>query len=116
MPPDASGGTQVLLREPAHGAEREARRARFGPVQFEVRPGRRTPPSPQKVGLVTRSPPAVFERYMAASARCIRSSTSSPGCTSTTPTLAVTPLPPPAAATAWRGRPAGISPGEGKLP
>src|SRR4051812_50072010 len=116
MPPDASGGMQVLLREPTHRAEREARRAQFGLVQFKIWPGRRDSPSPQKVGLVTRSPPAVFERYMAASARCIRSSTSSPGCTSTTPTLAVTPLPAPTAAPAPRGPPAGLPPGKGMLP
>ena len=59
---------------------------------------------------MTRLPPAPFERYMAASARCIRSSTSSPGCTSATPTLAVTPDAWPMPATASRSRSASISP------
>src|SRR5215218_8388938 len=66
----------------------------------------------QNASAVTRSPPLVFDRYMAASARCSRSSTSSPGSTSATPTLAVTPSAPPTCATAARSRSAIISPEE----
>src|SRR5688572_22721717 len=77
-----------------------------------LRPRRRRSKSRagQYASVVTRLPPALFERYMAASARCIRSSTSSPGWTSATPTLAVTPEAAPTTATACRSRSASISP------
>ena len=75
------------------------------------RPGVPRARADQKDSAVTRLPPAVFERYIAASARCIRSSTSSPGSTSATPDAgghARCGRPRPA--TACRSRSASISP------
>src|SRR5919199_3796683 len=66
------------------------------------------PASVQETSAETRLPPAPLARYMAWSARASTSCPSSPGRTSVTPTLAVTPAPAPTRATASRSRPARV--------